>query len=53
MALATAFTLAESAQEHRRAIARAHLVALVRAGARCEEVRRTGFLMEREEAAAA
>ncbi|MEW2062677.1 hypothetical protein AB0899_18195 [Streptomyces sp. NPDC007002] len=53
VALATVFTLAESAQEHRRAIASAHLVALVRAGARCEEVRRTGFLMEREEAAAA
>nr|WP_178378917.1 hypothetical protein [Streptomyces sp. NBRC 110465] len=45
--------MAESAQEHRRTIARAHLVALVRAGARYGEVRRPGFLMEREEAAAA
>ncbi|SES27088.1 hypothetical protein SAMN05421870_11479 [Streptomyces qinglanensis] len=48
-ALAVVFKLAESAQARWRAITGAHLVPLVRAGARFEN----GILVEREETAAA
>jgi putative transposase len=48
-ALAMVFKLVESAQARWRAIARAHLVALVRSGAKFEN----GILVEREEATAA
>ena len=47
-ALAMVFKLVESAQERRRAITGAHLVALVRSGALFEN----GILVERAEAAA-
>ncbi len=48
-ALAMVFTLAESAQQRRRAVNAPHLVALVRAGSRFER----GHLVERPEAHAA
>ncbi|GIF16664.1 hypothetical protein Ate01nite_66960 [Actinoplanes teichomyceticus] len=47
-ALALVFTLVESAQERRRAITGAHLVALVRPGVRFEN----GFLVERDKTVA-
>jgi Transposase, Mutator family len=48
-ALAMVFKLVESAQERWRAITGAHLVALVRSGAKFEN----GFLVERDETVAA
>jgi putative transposase len=48
-ALATVFKLVESAQDRWRAITGAHLVALVRVGAKFEN----GVLVERQESTAA
>lgn len=47
--LAMTFELIESAQARRRAVNAPHLIALVRAGARCEK----GLLVERVETVAA